>query len=499
LKAKFSHFLNYFAKHDTTLMKTYLRTLIGLLALIPATAFPDTLATVPPPDLTHHWAGYLSLVVLLVAYIFAMLEDVTMLRKSKSIVLGGTLVWFMILLAYKQHGDLKPAVEAFESNLQAYIELLLFIMASMTYLNAMEDMHVFEAMRNWMVGAKLGYRKLFWLTGFLVFFLSTVINGLTAGLLMGAVVIAVGKGNPRFISLACINIVVATNAGGSLSPLGGISTLFVWQKGLVGFTQFFTLFIPCLVNFLVPAFIMNFSIPNICPVLEAKPIRLQRGAVGVIALFGLTIALAIGFDMVLHLPAAAGMMAGLSFLQLYSFYLERTEPSDERSAAHALGLEDEPGEGHEILETRYSYDIFEKIGRLEWDTLLFFYGAMMGIGGIGFIGYLDVVSQWLYGQHDATEANVLIGLSSALVDNGTLMFAVLSMKPDIPQGQWLLLTLTLGVGGSLMAIGSAPGIGLLGMTKGQYSFLGHLKWTPVILLGYFAAIGVHFIVNSRLF
>lgn len=139
------------------------------------------------------------------------------------------------------------------------------------------------------------------------------------------------------------------------------------------------------------------------------------------------------------------------------------------------------------------------MGRLEWDTLLFFYGAMVGIGGLGFIGYLDAVSAWLYGQHNATLANVLIGRSSAFVDNGTLMFAVLSMRPDLPEGQWLLVTLPLGLGGSLLAIGSAPGIALLGMTKGQYGFSSHLKWCPVILLGYFAAIGVHFVVNSRCF
>jgi len=479
-------------------MKIKYTCLTGLMAALPGAVLADTQVS-QPPDLIHHWVGYVSLAVIVVAYVSAMMEDLTMLRKSKSMVFGGTLVWFLILLAYKEHGDLTPAVDAFTSNVQAYIELLLFIMASMTYLNAMEDMRVFQGLRNWMVGAGFGYRKLFWITGFLVFVLSTVINGLTAGLLMGAVVIAVGKGNPRFVSLACINIVVATNAGGSLSPLGGISTLFVWQKGLVGFTEFFTLFIPCLVNFLVPALFMNFAVPRLVPVLETRPVTLQRGAGGVIFLFGATIALAVAFDMFLRLPAAAGMMAGLSFLQLYSFYLERTEPGEDHTAARALAFEDEPGEGHEILETAYSYDIFEKVGRLEWDTLLFFYGAMMGIGGLGFIGYLDQISQWLYGQHDATQANILIGLSSAVVDNGTLMFAVLSMKPDISQGQWLLLTLTLGVGGSLTAIGSAPSIGLLGMTKGQYSFLDHMKWSPVILLGYFAAIGVHFLVNARYF
>jgi Na+/H+ antiporter NhaD/arsenite permease-like protein len=463
---------------------------------LPAGAFAETAPSVlPAPDLTHHWAGICSLLVIVASYIFAILEDVTMLRKSKSMIFGATLVWFFILLAYRQYGNLDPAVAAFQSNLQSYIELLLFIIASMTYLNAMEDMHVFEALRNWLIGMKLGYRKLFWITGSLVFALSTVVNGLTSGLLMGAVVVAVGKDNPRFVSLACINIVVATNAGGSVSPLGGISTLFVWQKGLVEFTQFFALLIPCLVNYLVPATIMSFTIPNVCPVLETRPVELQRGAAGVIALFGVTITLAVLFDMLLKLPPAAGMMAGLSLLQFYSFYLERSEPGSAQATAAKV---EEPNPAEELVEP-YSYDIFQKVARLEWDTLLYFYGAMMGIGGLGFIGYLDAVSQWLYGQHDATIANILIGLSSALVDNGTLMFAVLSMNPGISQGQWLLLTLTLGVGGSLLAIGSAPGIGLLGLTKGQYSFFAHLKWFPVILLGYFLAIGAHFLVNARFF
>jgi Na+/H+ antiporter NhaD/arsenite permease-like protein len=227
-------------------------------------------------------------------------------------------------------------------------------------------------------------------------------------------------------------------------------------------------------------------------------VTVQRGAVGVILLFGVTIAMAVLFDMLLHLPPAAGMMAGLSLLQFYSFYLEKTEQDNSPIPIESALNAEESDKILDALEG-YSYDIFEKVGRLEWDTLLFFYGAMMAIGGLGFIGYLDAVSQWLYGQHDASVANVLIGLSSAFVDNGTLMFAVLSMHPDIPQGQWLLLTLTLGVGGSLLAIGSAPGIGLLGLTKGKYSFIVHLKWCPVILLGYFAAIGVHFLVNARYF
>ncbi len=476
--------------------------LFGLISLVsPEWALAEStteMSKVFHLDLTRHWAGYISLMVVVVAYVAAMFEEATKLRKSKPMLLAAALIWLLITLAYQQQGGSLPAVTAFKSNLQTYIELLLFIMVSMTYLNAMDDMGIFDALKIWLVSKNLSYRQLFWVTGFLVFSMSCVVNGLTAGLLMGSVVVAVGRDSPRFVSLACLNVVIATNAGGSFSPLGGISTLFVWQHGMLGFTEFFKLFVPCLVNFLLPAFAMHFALPKGQPPVDEQKSQLPHGAVVVILLFAVTIALAVVFDMVLRLPAAAGMMAGLSLLQFFYFYLQKMSKTGQViESEYALFFGSAQPNTHR--EEVASFDIFEKVGRLEWDTLLFFYGAMMGIGGLGFIGYLDAVSQLLYGQFNPSLANILIGLSSAFVDNGTLMFAVLTMHPDIPQGQWLLLTLTLGVGGSLLAIGSAPGIGLLGQAKGLYTFSSHLKWCPVILLSYFASIGVHFLVNAGAF
>jgi Na+/H+ antiporter NhaD/arsenite permease-like protein len=124
---------------------------------------------------------------------------------------------------------------------------------------------------------------------------------------------------------------------------------------------------------------------------------------------------------------------------------------------------------------------------------------MVGVGGLSFIGYLGMASQFLYTDLNPSIANIVVGIFSAFIDNGTIMYAVLTMDPPISQGQWLLVTLTAGVGGSLLAIGSAAGVGLLGTTKGAYTFLAHLKWTPVIGLGYAASIGVHFLVNARFF
>ncbi len=480
-------------------MPYYLIAVFGLL--LPSLGLADTelaINALQPIDLTHHWAGYFSLTVMVVAYTAAVFEDVTDLRKSKPMLLAAALIWMVIVFVYQQQGANQLAVTAFKGNLQTYIELLLFIMVSMTYLNAMEDMHIFDALKVWLVGKNLSYRQLFWITGFLVFFLSCVVNGLTAGLLMGSVAVAVGKNSPKFVTLACLNIVIATNAGGTFSPLGGISTLFVWQHGVLSFTEFFKLFLPCLVNFVVPALVMGFYVPSDKPAIETEQVNLPRGAKRLIMLFGLTIGLAVIFDMVLHLPAAAGMMAGLSLLQFFYYYLQKTDIAKivtQQDYALFFGV----GSTNTVISQTAKFDIFEKVGRLEWDTLLFFYGAMMGIGGLGYIGYLDEVSHLLYGQLSPTFANVVIGLSSAFVDNGTLMFAILTMHPDITQGQWLLLTLTLGVGGSLLAIGSAPGIGLMGQAKGQYTFTCHMKWFPVILLGYFASIGVHFLVNAQSF
>jgi Na+/H+ antiporter NhaD/arsenite permease-like protein len=85
---------------------------------------------------------------------------------------------------------------------------------------------------------------------------------------------------------------------------------------------------------------------------------------------------------------------------------------------------------------------------------------------------------------------------SAVVDNIPVMFAVLTMNPDMSELQWLLVTLTAGVGGSLLSVGSAAGVALMGQARGYYTFFGHLKWTPAIALGYFASIYVHFLVNG---
>ncbi|MBU0908418.1 MAG: sodium:proton antiporter NhaD [Proteobacteria bacterium] len=444
-------------------------------------------------NLTQHAVGYGALIIFVVAYLFVMAEEFTHMRKSKPVLLAAGIIWGMIAWIYAGNGMPHAAEVAIRHNFLEFAELFLFLLVAMTYINAMEERLIFETLRVKLVSAGFSFRKLFWITGVLSFFISPVADNLTTALLMGAVVMVIGKDNVKFVGLACVNIIVAANAGGAFSPFGDITTLMVWQKGIVDFWTFFSLFIPSAVNWLVPAFIMSFAVPKLNPSACEINVQMKRGAYIVMGLFLLTICTAVSFHNFLHLPPMAGMMTGLAYLKIFGFYLKKTHKNGPGKPNW------DPDKAEEELGDTLPFDVFRSVARAEWDTLIFFYGVILCVGGLGFIGYLAMVSETMYTGWGATQANIMVGILSAIVDNIPVMFAVLSMYPEMSQGQWLLVTLTAGVGGSLLSIGSAAGVALMGQSRGMYTFFGHLKWTPVIALGYAASIYVHFLVNKSMF
>ena len=168
---------------------------------------------------------------------------------------------------------------------------------------------------------------------------------------------------------------------------------------------------------------------------------------------------------------------------LFAYYLKRTYS---RSTVISREGEDQP------------FGVFKQIAQAEWDTLLFFYGVIMCVSGLSYIGYLELLSNTIYPSSPDqligfSIANSIMGILSALIDNIPVMFSVLQMHTteSMVLSQWLLITLTTGVGGSLLSIGSAPGVALMGQARGVYTFYSHLKWAPAIFLGYIASIIVH--------
>ena len=440
-------------------------------------------------DLTTHWVGAAAILLFVGAYSLVITEEFTHLRKSKPVILAAGIIW--ALIAYQYAGSEYPdaAAEAVQEYLTEFAQLFLFLLAAMTYVNAMSERNVFLALRFWLAQRGYTFRTMFWITGLLSFFLSPVIDNLTTALVMCAVVLAIGQGNPRFIGLACINIVVAANAGGAFSPFGDITTLMVWQRGIIDFGTFFALFLPSVVNFLVPSILMTFAVPNGQPAKAGvdEAFMMKRGARRIMFLFICTITTAVSFHNFLHLPPFLGMMTGLAALKFFGYYLRQT---------HSATVFDRKLYG-EIGDTQ-PFDSFREVSRVEWDTLLFFFGVIMCVGGLGFIGYLEHTSAYLYGELGPTVANILVGVISALVDNIPVMVAVLEMNPAMSTQQWLLVTLTAGVGGSLLSIGSAAGIALIGQARGQYTFFTHLRWTPAIALGYALSIWLHLYINRGL-
>ena len=429
-------------------------------------------------ELLNHPVGIISIILFIIAYAFVMTEEVTHLRKSKPVLFVAGLIWAMIAWVGVQTGDSYAVKKEIMHAFDEFNQLMLFLLVAMTYINSMSERNVFEKLRSILLNQDFSYKKLFWITGFISFFLSPIADNLTTALTMCAVVLAVGKGNKNFTSISCVNIVVAANAGGAFSPFGDITTLMVWQAGYVEFTQFFQLFLPSLVNFIIPSFIMSLFITGSADDVENPPVILKRGAITISILFLVTIMMAISFKNFLNLPPVFGMMFGLSFLQLFGYYLKRSYSSGNRVNRDGS---DQP------------FGVFKQIAQAEWDTLLFFYGVIMCVAGLSKIGYLALLNTTLYDGLGFTVANSLMGIISALIDNIPVMFSVIQMHDTTTMdlNQWLLITLTAGVGGSLLSIGSAPGVALMGQAKGIYTFSSHLKWTGVIFIGYVMSILTH--------
>lgn len=315
-------------------------------------------------DLTTFGVGYTAVFIFAVAYAFVMAEEFTHLRKSNPDILVAGILWAMVAFVFASHGQAEVAEAAIRHNLLEYGELFLFLLVAMTYINAMEERQVFDYLKAWLIKKGFSYRKLFWIIGVIAFLLSSIADNLTTALLMCAVVMAVGSANPKFVGISCVNVVVAANAGGAFSPFGDITTLMVWQRGIVEFQTFFVLFVPSVVAYLIPASIMHFAIPKVSPSASDERVDMLRGAVPIMCLFLATIATAVCYHNIFHLPPVVGMMTGLAYPQLFAYYFKRTHKHDNP-------YDDDTTHDPEHLDEAVGFDVFKKMGRTEWDTLLF--------------------------------------------------------------------------------------------------------------------------------
>lgn len=339
----------------------------------------------------------------------------------------------------------------------------------MTYIETLIERGVFDLMKYKLVSKGYTYKKLFWFTGLLAFFISPVADNLTTALILSTVLFTIDKKNLSFLVPGAINIVVAANAGGAWSPFGDITTLMAWTANKGDFIDFLYLFPASVVGWAVTAYLLSLSVPSGSPAFDAsteKKPKVLDGGMGVVYLGVSTIIIAVLGHQFFHFPAMWGMMFGLALLKFYSVHLTK-------SGAH-------------------SFNIYVNMQKVENDTLLFFFGILSAVGALHFLGFLHYIHS-MYELVGPTAANVGVGFISAIVDNVPVMSAILKSSPTMGVDQWMLVTMTAGIGGSLISFGSAAGVGVMGRLHGIYTFGSHLKHSWTILVGYAISIAIWYV------
>ncbi len=444
--------------------------LISMLLLFVAAAFANSGEVVEAfPDITLTWVGISAIIIFVVGYYFIATEDKYHVDKAKPALFIGTFMFMLIGLYYVLNDiDLNLLHDGINHLVLEIAGIFFFLFVAMTYIETLIHMGVFERLKYNLVSKGYTYRKLYWITGFLAFFISPIADNLTTALILSTVLITIDKSNPKFLVPGAINIVVAANAGGAWSPFGDITTLMVWTAAKGVFTDFLYLFPASFFGYLVTAFLLSSFVPNVKPEFdvhnEKKP-ESMPGANIVIGFGVLTIALAVISHQVFHFPAMWGMLFGLSLLKLYSIRIKRK---------HNVHL-----------------NIFESIAKIENNTLLFFFGILAAVGALYFIGWLALaVIVYEPNVLGATWSNIAVGFLSAFVDNVPVMSAVLKANPHMGLDQWMLVTLTAGIGGSLISFGSAAGVGVMGKMPGVYTFSNHMKYAWTVLIGYVISVSI---------
>jgi len=440
--------------------------------------------------LTTTWVGILSLIIFVVGYYFIATEDKYHVNKAKPALFAGTGIFMLIGLYIALTGDHKMGEHLHLEINHLIVEIagiFFFLFVAMTYIEAMIDRGVFSALRYNLVSKGYDYKKLFWVTGFLAFFISPVADNLTTALILSTVLITIDNNKKEFLVPSAINIVVAANAGGAWSPFGDITTLMVWVDGRADFTEFLFLFPASFLGWGVTAFLLSRFVPNGNPPFNAdeKKAEILEGGKAIIGLFAMTIIFAVISHQVLNLPAMWGMMFGLAILKLYVYFLnKKNRHNDDGSDSEKINA-------------------FSWIAKIENDTLLFFFGILAAVGGLHFLGFLEYFTS-LYDSFGATAVNIGVGFLSAVVDNVPVMSAVLKANPNMGltpmeiQEQWMLVTMTAGVGGSLISFGSAAGVGVMGKLHGIYTFSAHMKLAWTVLVGYIVSVSIWYLQFSVL-
>ena len=437
--------------------------------------------------------------VFCIGYLLIAVESVTKINKAAIALLMFVFCWTLFMIDPGEYiagavGEMKALAvsEVMEKHLGSTATTLFFLMGAMTIVELVDQNGGFNFVRDLLKTRTK--RKLMWRIAFMTFVLSAVLDNLTTSIVMVMILRKLVEDREDRLIYAAL-VVIAANSGGAFSPIGDVTTIMLWNKGLVTAAGvIMEIFIPSLISMLVPAYILSRSLHGKLEVKDFSqnervdnPLtETQRKTVFFLGVGGLVFVPV--FKTITHLPPFVGILLVLGLLWTITeiFYAN-------------LSLPEETGG----MQKR----VTNMLSRIDMGTILFFLGILMAVACLETIGALELLGEGLNTTFNGNHYLVtgIIGVLSSIVDNVPLVAGCMGMYPVAATGDmaidgifWQLLAYCAGVGGSMLIIGSAAGVVVMGLEKISFGwYMKKITW--IAFVGYLAGILIYWAERSLFF
>lgn len=435
----------------------------------------------------------LIVAVFVLGYFLIAIESLTKINKAAIALLMFVGCWTIFMFDPGQYlataiGDKIPQAvsEVIEHHLGTTSTTLFFLMGAMTIVELVDQNGGFNFVRDLM--RTTSKRSLLWRIAIMTFFLSAILDNLTTSIVMIMILRKLVSDHKDRIKYASL-VIIAANSGGAFSPIGDVTTIMLWNKGLITAAGVIKeIFIPSVVSMVIPAFIMQYTLkgklgyaatPQAATSASDLTAR-QRKVIFFLGVGGLIFVPI--FKSITHLPPFVGILLVLGVLWTVSEIFYRH-----------LGHAEEKG----AMQKR----VTNMLSRIDMSTILFFLGILMAVACLETIGVLVQLGQGLNTVFEGNHFLVtgIIGVLSSIVDNVPLVAGCMGMYPMTAAGDfaqdgifWQLLAYCAGVGGSMLIIGSAAGVVVMGLEKITFGwYMKHISW--IAFVGYLAGIICYFV------
>ena len=425
----------------------------------------------------------LMIIVFVLGYIAIALEHPLKIDKAATALIIGGLVWALFAFTGISHHDLTHELQ---HHLIDIAEILFFLLGAMTIVELIDAHEGFSIITNKITTNKKVY--LIWILSVITFFFSAALDNLTTSIVMAALLTKLIKDKDDIWMFAGV-VILSANAGGAWSPIGDITTIMLWIGGQVTASNIITsIFIPSVICALVPLIYLTFRLKG--DVIRPSKIILKEHTLNPTTSFERNLIFYMGvsgllfvpfFKTITHLPPYVGMLLSLGVLWVTTEIIHKSKNHEEKSQLSVIGV----------------------LKKVDVPTIFFFLGILLAVASLQSAGQLDIVATYLDKTFngDIYVINIIIGLLSAIVDNVPLVAGAMGMYEITPVGNfavdgkfWEFLAYCAGTGGSVLIIGSAAGVAVMGILK--IDFIWYLKNISILaLIGYLAGAATYILIQ----